>query len=172
MSRMTFFDPKDAFLIWLKQHAGDRPVFDVGCGNGRFLERLWTHNIKAMGIDKFAYDSDIAPDTLLRVLQQDATRCKTLQQHPGLVLFCRPNHTGWVADTVLTTHPESEVLYISKPENLPQDLPDFTVETVKAPGCRVETVYRVLRPFPKFTAPHYQPFDLDRMLDQVADTIA
>lgn len=161
---MTFFDPADEFLAWLKAHAGDRPVFDVGCGNCKLLERMWAAGIRAMGIDKYAYEHDVPMETLQRVLAQDATRCPTLANHPGLVLFCRPNHTGWVADAVVKVHPDSEVLYVSKPGNQHVDLPRFTFEQLDAPGCRVEEVRRVLRPYPEFTEPNYFLAGAERLL--------
>lgn len=161
---MTFFRPRDEFLPWLKAYARDRPVFDVGCGNGEFLKRMWAAGIKAMGIDKYG-DQIEDLQVRMRTLCQDATDCKTLRTHAGLVLFCRPNHTGWVADVVADhLHPDSEVLYISKPGNHFVDLPDFDVEKLAAPGLEVEEVRTVLKPYPKFGQPNYLLAGLARTL--------
>lgn len=160
----VFFAPGDAFLTWLKAHAGDRPVFDVGCGSGLFTERMWAVGIKALGIDRRAYDTVRHLATRLRTLQACATDCQTLRDHAGLVLFCRPDHTGWVADAILKLHADSEVLYISKPGNRHVDLPEFKTEEVAAPGLKVERVYKVLKPYPRFSKPNYLFAGVERLL--------
>ena len=164
MAKMTFFRPKTEFLAWLRAYARGRPAFDVGCGNGEFLTRMWDAGIKAMGVDKYA-DEIADMRVRMRTLCQDAITCKTLKTYPGLVLFCRPNHTGWVADTIATNlHPDSEVLYISKPGNHFVDLPDFRVEELDAPGLEVEAVWKVLKPYPRFGRPNYLLAGLARTL--------
>ncbi len=162
---MTFFRPESVFLHWLKEYVGARPVFDVGCGECEFLQRMWDVGIKAMGIDKYAMNYiDVPMKVLMRVLGMDATQCKVLQEHAGVVLFCRPNHTGWVADTIQLLHPDSEVLYISKPGNRHVDLPEYTTEVIEAPGCDLEVVYKVLKPYPKFAEPNYYLAGVERTL--------
>lgn len=139
-------------------------MFDVGCGSGLFTERMWTVGIKALGIDK---NADVAVKhrmTLMRTLRACAIDCNTLKTHPGLVLYCRPDHTGWVADSILTLHEDSEVLYISKPGNRHVDLPEYKVDVLDAPGLRVEMVYKVLKPYPKFAKPNYLFAGVERLL--------
>lgn len=164
MPRFVFFQPDDAFLPWLKAYAGDRPVFDVGCGTGHFLKRMWAADIKAMGIDLYA-DQIEDREVRLRTLMGDACEVGVLRQHPGLVLFCRPNHTGWVATTVArNVHPDSEVLYISKPGNHYVDLPDFEVEELAAPGLDIELVWKVLKPYPQIEGdPDYHAAGMARL---------
>lgn len=159
MSRMLFFDPRDEFLTWLKLYAEGRPVFDVGCGTGRLVERMWALNIKAMGVDKNA-DLIEDPNTRRLTLLADAVSCKTLRDHPGLVLFCRPSHTGWVSDALYNLHPDSEAIYISKPGNQHVDLPDFALERVHAPGMVLEYAWQVLRPFPPPDGGYRARYDL------------
>lgn len=163
MSAMVFFRPDDSFLPWLKAYAAGRPVFDVGCGTGHFLERMWSVDIRAMGIDKYADISIEKMTTRMRTLTADATTCPTLTKFSGLVLFCRPNHTGWVADTIPRLHPDSEALYISKPGNHYVDLPDYKVEELVAPGLSSERVYRVLKPYPEFGEPNYLLAGIERL---------
>lgn len=130
-------------------------MFDVGCGSGLFTERMWAAGIRAMGIDARADVTVRHRATLLRTLRACAIDCSVLRTHAGLVLFCRPDHTGWVADAVRTVHPDSEVLYVSKPGNRHVDLPEYRTEVVAAPGLGVELVYRVLKPYPEFSRPNY-----------------
>ena len=139
-------------------------VFDVGCGSGHFTERMWAVGVKAMGIDKNASVVVHRSSVMRRTLEQDAIGCKTLRDHAGLVLFCRPDHSGWVADAILTLHEDSEVLYISKPGNRHVDLPEYKTEELAAPGLKVERVYKVLKPYPKFGKPNYLFAGVERLL--------
>lgn len=159
----TFFRPDDSFLVWLKAYARDRPVFDVGCGNGEFLKRMWSAGIKAMGIDLNA-DQIEDFEIKCRTLWEDATKARVLKEYAGLVLFCRPNHTGWVADTIVQLHTDSEVLYISLPGNDYIDLPEFKTEVVDAPGLISERAFRALKPYPVFERPNY-------WIDEVQDLL-
>lgn len=146
---MVFFNPAASFLAWLKTHAANRIVFDVGCGNGELLRRMWKTDIKAVGINVLGDIQIEDPQTLMRTLCQDAVSCRMLHEaRDGLVLFCRPDHSGWVSNAIVKLHESVEVLYISLPVNVPVDLPNFETERVKVPGCRPEEVHRVLRPFP------------------------
>lgn len=50
----TFFCPDDEFAKWIIERAGDRMIFDVGFGNGRFLEHLWDLGFnKLLGTDPY-----------------------------------------------------------------------------------------------------------------------
>ena len=142
-------------------------MFDVGCGSGVFTERMWQAGIKALGVDKNADVVVRHHMTMLRTLRACATDCRTLKEHAGLVLYCRPDHTGWVADSILTLHPDSEVLYISKPGNRHVDLPEFDTEELPAPGLTVERVYKVKKPYPKFSKPNYYLAGLERTLERM-----
>lgn len=141
---MVFFEPRDEFLVWLLTYAKDRVVFDVGCGTGVFLERMWQMGIKAIGVELYVHKIENVT-TRMRVFPQDARECSALRTMPALVLFCRPSHDGWVHDTIPLLHPESEVLYISKPGNEVMDVPYdvFTRELLDPPGCEEEYVWRV-----------------------------
>lgn len=141
----TFFDPKPEFMEWLKKLVNDRPVVDVGCGNCRLIRRMHHIGIKAMGIDsQFEYEKH--PDMTSCVLACDAETCSTLKDYPMLVLFCRPCHSGFVADTIENIHPDSEILYFSKPANLKTDIPSkWRAEVLDCPGLVEETGYRIHR---------------------------
>jgi hypothetical protein len=150
---MTFFQPEDTFLDWLKAYANDRIVYDVGCGNGEFLQRMWGKKIHAIGLDLYA-DENIKDETVRRLTMcTDARESLTLKRSKDLLLFCRPSHTGWVAETLDNLGPDSEVLYISKPGNQYVDLVDFTVSLLPAPGLVEEQVLQVQRPFPRHRGP-------------------
>lgn len=148
MASIPFFQPLSAFIPWLKAYAGDRPVYDVGCGTGHLLKMMWAANIKAMGIDLYA-DFIKDREVRLRSMMGDARQVRVLREHPGLVLFCRPSHDGWVAETICRNlHHESEVLYVSKPGNQFVDLVDFELEELPAPGLDIELVWKVKKPYP------------------------
>lgn len=144
---MRFFEPTQKFIGWLAAYAGERIVFDVGCGDGHVLTCLHYHGVKAMGIDP-RYQCERMPLELMScVLPQNAQECKILKNtQNSLVLFCRPCHSGFVADTIRLLPQTAEVLYISKPSNVNIDLADFETELVDSPRCKEhERVYRIKR---------------------------
>jgi hypothetical protein len=64
---------------------------------------------------------------------------------PGLIIMARPDHGGWVEKVVRWAHRDSEILYITKPENIDVDLPGFKLKVVDAPECNCEQVFQVDR---------------------------
>jgi hypothetical protein len=148
---MRFFEPTNSFLTWLVKYVGQRPTFDVGCGEAHLTVALQQRGVKCLGIDnRFLLFDQIPVGLHNAVLPQDATQSAILAtQCEALTLFCRPNHTGWVAETVGRIHPSTEVLYISKPENFYEDLGRYgfrhrVLATPKA-GKEGEKVYQVQR---------------------------
>lgn len=141
----TFFDPKPEFFPWLKKVAGELPVFDVGCGNGRLIRRLQHYGFKAAGADPL-FDPKQHRDLANCVFPKEAERIDWLKRQAMCVLFCRPCHSGFVEDVIQGLHPDSIVLYFSKPENLRTDIPTkWEAEVLDCPGLVVETGYRIHR---------------------------
>lgn len=147
---MRFFEPTQAFLGWLAAYARDRLVFDVGCGAGHITLALRDRGVRVLGIDpRFAYVERVPLGLHNCILPVEARDCRLLREaQDSLVLFCRPCHSGFVADTIDVLPRTAEVLYISKPCNVAYDLPDFKVRVVRAPECPEERVYQVLRTQP------------------------
>jgi SAM-dependent methyltransferase len=149
---MTFFDPTPAFARWLVAYAAGRPIIDVGCGDGRSLERL-----AGAGCRKFLGVDPAADGRLIRrfarrgvhVVPMEAERF-TLIGRPGhLFVIARPCHSGFAGRVMAAAHAGSEVLYVGLPGNLGRDVPGgFRAEAVPAPYCGEEVVYRVTRSRP------------------------
>lgn len=145
----VFFDPEDSFIAWLKKYARGRIIWDVGCGEGALLRRLWKAGVKAIGVEPYP-TWDLTPnnlDLIQRILPFKAEECSGLHRaENALILFCRPCHSGFVGKTLGKLHRSSTVLYVSKPENLRLDVPRcYGVRKLKAPGCVEESVWKVLR---------------------------
>lgn len=144
---MVFFRPSKRFVGWLIKQADGRIIYDVGCGDAYLLRRLLERGAKALGIEPW-WDTLDGYDPRLPVLPLKAQECSALREHPGLVVFARPCHSGFVEDTVDTVHPDSEILYITVPANYDNeiDLDKSTLKELPAPTCvDGEKVYRVLR---------------------------
>ena len=149
MSLTKFFQPRDEFFTWLKGYANGRIVFDVGCGQGHILKAMWQHGIKGIGIDIRLYDDVEDVDIRSRSLHGNATTITCLRTMPGIAMFCRPSHTGWVWETIVhNLHPDTEAIYISLPCNLHEDLVDIPVKRLDAPGMEQEWAWSVVRPLP------------------------
>jgi SAM-dependent methyltransferase len=143
---MKFFEPTAEFLDWLAKYAKGRFVFDVGCGAGHILLELHKLGTKALGIDP-VYKYERAPISLCTcVMPCEAKECALLLTNENsLVLFCRPCHNGFVAETIKLLPVSSEILYISKPDNVKVDLPGMETILVETPPCPEELVYRVIK---------------------------
>ncbi len=144
---MKFFEPSSRWLDWMARYAGDRIVFDIGCGAAHITLALQKRGVKCLGIDPRYRQFDRMPVQLMScVLTEDAQHCRLVRDMPkALLLFCRPCHSGFVQETIRAMHTTSEALYISKPKNVAIDLPDLAVRLVRAaPLCPEEKVYRVV----------------------------
>ncbi len=144
---MRFFEPSEEFLDWLASYAGDRIVYDVGCGEGHIVSALHQRKVKALGIEMIPFERKLLPQLYNKVLIAEAQHCELLRKHEGLVFFARPCHSGFVEETIKVLHPQSEILYISKPENLSVDLPNYKYLklNIETGGEEGEAVYRVNR---------------------------
>ncbi len=146
---MIFFSPTPAMLKYIVQRAGKRPVFDIGSGEGHLLRLLIKHKCKALGIEPMWSVLD-AFDPRLPVLPMEGQRATVLQPHAGLCIFARPCHSGFVEEVIKVIHPDSEILYISKPINVEEDLPTYSKakQVHKIPrftGKSGEYIYEVRR---------------------------
>lgn len=144
---IRFFNPSAKWIDWLAKYAGDRIVVDVGCGDGHLVQELAKRKVKVLGIDpRYIWDDSMSP-LFNMILPMEAQKAPVLRTQANmLVLFCRPCHSGFVQETIDILHPTAEVLYISKPCNVGEDIVDMDTEALKTPRCPEERVYRVLRP--------------------------
>lgn len=141
---MVFFQPSEAFVDWLIWRARDAIIADVGCGDGQLLKALVRKGAKSYGIDPFWVHKD-GFDPLLPVFPKMAQEVELLHTHPSLIVMARPDHSGWVRDVVEVAHVQSQILYITKPENVERevDLPKKWLTRVRAPKCQEEEVWQV-----------------------------
>lgn len=144
---MRFFQPTEEFLDWLAARAAGRMVIDVGCGECHIVRALAKRNVKVFGIDpNFTHtigNLDLASCVIPLEAQDFFERN---QPENALVLFCRPSHSGWVAQVIDLLPVDAEMLYISRPENVETDIisEGFRAEPVlDAPECLEEKVYLV-----------------------------
>lgn len=149
---MIFFEPTPQFVDWLVEYAAGRMIFDVGCGDGYLLRLLVGRGQKALGIEPFWYEKE-GFDIKLPVMPMAVQSCSVIRRSPGLVIIARPDHGGWVEWVPHNAHPDSEVLYISKPSNAEVDFGGYELVKLKAPRCPVEAVYRIDRTNMPFMSP-------------------
>lgn len=125
----TFFEPDASFFPWLVEYLKGRAVVEIGCGNCRMIRRMHLHKIKAMGIDPL-FDIKNHPDLGNACLNQTGQECRAIRtKQKMVVLFCRPCHNGFVEETCEQVGPNAEILYISLPKNVEEDLPPPWVAT-------------------------------------------
>ena len=142
---IRFFEPDEVMVNWLIEYAGDRFVFDIGCGDGFLVERI--NEIKP---DK-SYGIDIQWDyskPLLPIFPFNALETKLVSKCTNsLVLFCRPCHSDWFEEAIKLLPDDIKVLYIGLPKNLSVDFYVHSYEQVKHDGSSAdnEQVYRVVR---------------------------
>jgi hypothetical protein len=128
---LEFFQPDRDFIQWIKNYAGNRMIIDVGCGGGRLLQRLIDFaGAKAYGIDPFFdteslvyfnWDRMLANKNMIHVFKNRIEEMGSLFQGQGnnvLLLFARPCHSRFVETTIKMKDKETEVLYITIPDNL------------------------------------------------------
>lgn len=141
---MIFFEPTPQFITWLVKHADKRVIYDCGSGEAHLLKLLIASRQRVIGIEPY-WDIKEAYDPQLPVIPMCVQETSMLRKHTGLIVIARPDHSGWVEWIVENAHPESEILYISKPSNLEVDLPNSKYLQLKCPVCPVENVYQVQR---------------------------
>jgi hypothetical protein len=141
---MVFFEATAPFVRWLKKRAAGRIIFDCGSGDGDLLRKLLAVKAKAVGIEPFWADCP-AFDPRLPVMPTTVQRCSLFHYTTALVVIARPDHSGWASWVFHNARPESEILYIGKPDNLETDTDGWTTEVLDSPQCNEELVYRIDR---------------------------
>jgi hypothetical protein len=137
---MIWFEPSDAFCEWLYAYACGRTIVDMGCGEGRLVQRMrekypehptygvtiWANeaNLKKRGIEDY-------------IFLHDAQTSPFRDLHNPLFLICRPSHDGWVADFINELESglgcAQQVLYVGLRRNYHDDL-----SAVKSPKVTLE----------------------------------
>ncbi len=133
-----FFRPDQKFLNWIKEYANGRLIIDVGCGDGHITKALRKLGCRIIGIDPF-----LSADDMSRARMKDDVNLLPfcIEDHPVffvghgnkvLLLFARPCHSSFVANTLEMKDADTEALYITVPENLDKydDLGSFKNKAV------------------------------------------
>ena len=104
---------------------------------------------KVLGIEPmWAYFESFDPR--LPVLPKEAQRVDILRTHPGLCIFARPCHSGFVEEVIKLIHPGSRILYIGLERNLSTDLPSYVdtpqlKQVSRCLGKSGERIFEILR---------------------------
>jgi hypothetical protein len=118
---VTFFHPDAAMLKWLKEYAGNRLIIDVGCGTGHITRALFKLGAKVVGLDPFYstehYEHLLGCHILPWKIEDHPVFYKG-QGNKVLLLFARPCHSDFVANTLDDKDDDTEALYITVPKNL------------------------------------------------------
>jgi SAM-dependent methyltransferase len=127
---LQFFQPDRKFIEWIKTYARNRLIIEVGCGTGIVLMRLMDAGARICGIEPYWDDSAGMEMNMNRIkANQDMIHIlsRTIEDLPNmyvgrgdkvLLLFCRPCHSDFVSNTLEVKDKETEVLYITLPENM------------------------------------------------------
>lgn len=133
---ILFFKPDMDFIKWIAAYANGRLILEIGSGTAHVLHLLhhsgynkvmgiepsWDPVASAMGAMKA--DSEILhvmPWTVTKAgkMIRDITTPKEGSAFPGaLILACRPCHGSFVAEAIDHSAPGTEIMYITKRENL------------------------------------------------------
>jgi len=139
---MRFFQPTLKYLGWLAKYAGERPVVELGCGDGYFTYAMRWYGIKALGIDPY---KDPEYLDFSSFLQQRASECPIVKNTPALLIAARPDHSGWVTNVPYYMNSASELLYIGKRHNVSSDLDGITYEKIETPEVDDHITLSVLK---------------------------
>lgn len=129
---LTFFEPSMKFVRWIAAYANDRLIIEVGCGTAHVL-----HLLQASGYNKimgFEPEWDVTVGTIDRlesglgtmhilpyrtqenIAQNLLKACS--KGDKAILLACRPCHGDFVEVAVDALESGTEVMYITKPENI------------------------------------------------------
>ena len=113
----TFFHPTSKFIGHMAANYNGRLIYDIGAGVGHVSRALADAGLAVEALDLYHRDEEEFPITFA-----DAT---THEFVPGsVVMFCRPSHDGYVAQTITTalTCKVAEIIYVGLPKNTAADL--------------------------------------------------
>lgn len=128
---MSFFEPTQEFVVWVKEAFEGRPVLDAGCGFGNLTDALLRAGVAAVGIDlqhsKIESGQSRYPAAAGKLLVGDTTEHPLVRLSAAVVIFGRPCHDpSWIARTVeASASTASAWVYISKPGNAENDIASF-----------------------------------------------
>lgn len=127
---IEFFKPDRKFVEWIYKYAGDRMIIDAGCGEYFPLTQKLVDvgaNV-VVAIDKYiAYEFSVDfrlsindPFKSIHILEQDILSLSALYTggKEVLMIFARPCHSDFVARVLDIKGKNTEVLYITVPENI------------------------------------------------------
>lgn len=124
MFGIRFFQPDKELTKSIVDYAGDRIIFDIGCGDGDFLKELQNEGAKKLiGIDPYIDINNLHELALkdIKVIPRRVEDFEDLIKKVGekaLFIFARPCHSNFVVNVLNIKSPKTEVLYITVPENL------------------------------------------------------
>ena len=126
---MIFFEFEPSFIQWLIRYAGNKPIIDVGCGEGHLVRALIAAKFtRAHGIDiQNIQERDMAP----HVIVADATALPLLRNRGLLLVMARPCHGQWIETIINQADCGSEVLYIGRESHVETDLGDEIMPRAK-----------------------------------------
>jgi len=115
------FRPKDKFVEWLKDYSQDQRVVELGAGALSFSAILHKEGLPVIAVEPRAdLTQGLNPFHVMPMLAQQA-----VQVLPGeLYIAARPDHSGWVSDTIYYMSEGSRFLYVGLEKNLECDLPE------------------------------------------------
>jgi hypothetical protein len=161
---LTFFEPSMDFIRWIGEYANGRLILEIGSGVGHVLHLLRHAGFnKVMGIEPAwdvvegmkanLDDKHGVLHILPRTVEESANMIRTLtKDNKALILVCRPCHGDFVEEAANIMESGSELMYITKPENLQKyaDLGVYQHLLTKVPhaGSSVdeEEVYVMTKP--------------------------
>ncbi len=126
---MQFFEFEPSFIQWLIRHAGNRPIMDVGCGEGQLVRALLSANFRRVyGIDiQCIQEQDLTP----WIINADATEFSLLKNRGLLLVMARPCHGPWIEKVIRRAELGSEILYIGRECYLEDDINESTLKRTK-----------------------------------------
>lgn len=143
----VFFKPDKTFIKWLVEYANGRIIIEVGCGAANTVIDLADAGAKVFGIEpNWTIEQNVAlvksrieqEKNIINIspsyVQHNESLLKQIA-NKALIIICRPSHGNFVEDTIRIKHPDTEVLYITIPENwtLYNDLGAYRAKAVQIP---------------------------------------
>lgn len=161
MRPLNFFTPSPEFVARMATKCAGRIVIDAGCGYGNTTAALLAGGVSAVGIDlqedKVLAGMQTYPEAAGKLLAGDVIGHPRLSTgHPTTVLFARPCHGPWVANTVRTLT-NQQVIYISEPGSEEGDLEGLCYKRLFSDipvGGEEEVAWEVQQPSPDYGNVH------------------